>query len=216
MGRLICGRVAIALTTAIFYLSPQPAAKARPFSDSAEANKSHPSIRRSSRNREIERVKRMGAKPCGNLHDSSCDRNHLCEPFSGWTVERRGDRILHDVSYTEYYCVLDTYEDTDHDGVYDSADNCDFKPNPGQEDFDFDGIGDACDVDADNDGMMNWVDNCPLFHNKNGVKSNSEFCDTQMHGGTGQLYSKKVGWRGTGRVHFYKTIPRKLHRNTDR
>jgi len=157
----------------------------------------------------------MGAKSCSRNNHRSCGRNHICKPFRGKTIGNIEGR-WEDVYYEEHYCVLDTYEDTDHDGVYDSADNCDFKPNPGQEDFDFDGIGDACDVDADNDGMMNWVDNCPLFHNKNGVKSNSEFCDTQMHGGTGQLYSKKVGWRGAGRVHFHKTIPHKLHRNADR
>ncbi|XP_078280015.1 cartilage oligomeric matrix protein [Rhinoraja longicauda] len=72
-----------------------------------------------------------------------------------------------------YVCGPDTdidgFPDTtlDCQGTNCNKDNCVTVPNSGQEDADRDGIGDACDNDADGDGILNEEDNCILIRNVN-------------------------------------------------
>jgi Thrombospondin type 3 repeat len=60
----------------------------------------------------------------------------------------------------------DPGDDEDYDGTADLFDNCPASSNPGQQDSDANGRGDACDpADSDYDGRNEVVDNCPSVYN---------------------------------------------------
>uniref|UniRef100_A0A8C1VZ37 Thrombospondin 4a n=1 Tax=Cyprinus carpio TaxID=7962 RepID=A0A8C1VZ37_CYPCA len=115
---------------------------------------------------------------CGNGQPNPCDVNAEC------VVERDG-RISCHIGWAGngYVCGKDTdidaYPDIKlqcRDGTC-KKDNCMFVPNSGQEDADRDGKGDACDEDADSDGIFNDQDNCWLVPNIDQKNS-----DKDLHG----------------------------------
>ncbi|XP_069009453.1 cartilage oligomeric matrix protein [Embiotoca jacksoni] len=114
---------------------------------------------------------RQGCKPeraCGNGQPNPCHASADCIVHREGTIECQCG-----VGWAGngYLCG----PDTDIDGFPDDKlgcperncdkDNCLTVPNSGQEDADSDGLGDACDEDADGDGILNMQDNCVLVPN---------------------------------------------------
>ncbi|XP_029018544.1 thrombospondin-4a isoform X2 [Betta splendens] len=126
----------------------------------------------------------QGARFCPNGQPNPCEANAEC------VVERDGNiRCVCGIGWAGNGHICG--KDTDIDGYPDiklpcrenncKKDNCMFVPNSGQEDADGDGSGDACDDDADNDGILNEQDNCYLIPNvdqKNSDKDrHGDACD---------------------------------------
>jgi subtilisin family serine protease len=89
--------------------------------------------------------------------------------------------------------------DADGDGVADADDNCPNVANPGQQDSDADGQGDACEpvvADADSDGVADADDNCPNVANPGQEDADSDgtgdACDSSEPG--------EIIFQGSGRI----------------
>jgi DNA-binding beta-propeller fold protein YncE len=70
------------------------------------------------------------------------------------------------------------YDDADLDGVLDTSDNCVGLANPDQSNMDRDPLGDACDADADGDGVANGADKCPS--SRRGPDANHDGCSDTL------------------------------------
>ncbi len=102
---------------------------------------------------------------CAEFKDKKCDIGQKCKK----NFDCKSGSCLNGK------CVA-FEKDSDNDGIPDSEDNCPYVSNPGQEDMDGDGIGDACDTDNDNDGMPDdWEKKYgldPFFNDANEDKDN--------------------------------------------